>query len=90
MFRTVEPDSLERIFLDFTEQMAVNENLDPSLDNRWTTYKVTPQRTNRAGSGVLLYHNPEAGYTLQYNFSADFDRSIGTITIVLRTYASAQ
>lgn len=90
VFRTVEPDALERIFLDFSEALAVNENLSPSLDNRWTAYKVTPQRTNRSGNGVLLYHNPDAGYTLQYNFSADFDRSMGTITIVLRTYASAQ
>jgi hypothetical protein len=88
VFRTVEPDALERIFLDFSESLAVNENLSPSLDNRWTVYKVTPQRSNRSGNGVLLFHNPEAGYTLQYNFSADFDRSLGTITIVLRTFAS--
>lgn len=87
VFRTVEPDSLERIFQDFAEELAVNENLSPSLDNRWTAYKVSPQRSNRAGNGVMLFHNPEAGYTLQYNFAADFDRSMGTITIVLRTYA---
>lgn len=90
VFRTVEPDALERIFLDFAEELAVNENLASSLDNRWTAYKVSPQRNNRSGNGVMLYHNSEAGYTLQYNFSADFDRSMGTITIVLRTYASAQ
>jgi len=90
LFRTVEPDSLERIFMDFSESMAVNENLSPSLDNRWTAYKVSPQRSNRAGNGVMLFHNPEAGYTLQYNFAADFDRSTGTITIVLRTYGSVK
>jgi hypothetical protein len=90
MFRTAEPDTLERIFLDFSEELAVNENLSPSIDNRWTTYKVTPQRSSRAGNGILLFHNPEAGYTLQYNFTADFDRSMGIITIVLRTYASTQ
>ena len=90
MFRTVEPDGLERIFQDFSEELAVNENLSPSIDNRWTVYKTSPQRSNRSGNGVLLFHNPAAGYTLQYNFSADFDRSMGIITVVLRTYALAQ
>jgi hypothetical protein len=89
-FRTTEPEVLERLFQDFTDELAVNENLQPSLDNRWTTYKVTPQRSNRAGNGMMLFHNPDAGYTLQYNFQADFDRSMGIVTIVLHTYAQVQ
>jgi hypothetical protein len=72
------------LFADYREQLAVNQNLEASPENRWTVYKVTPLANNRTGSAALLYTDRPAGYSLQYSFHGDFGRDQTTVTVTLK------
>lgn len=73
-----------RMFMDFKESLAVNDNLAPDPANRWTVYAVTSRGGARSAAGALLYHNPEAGYSLRYAFSAEIDRDLVTVSVLLQ------
>jgi len=84
IFRFFDAEGVESIFKGFKAQLEVNKNLEPDMSNRWTQYTLSPLSSHKTGNGTLLYHNPDAGYTLEYHFESDFDRNLGTIIIILK------
>lgn len=85
-FRFSDVESLERMYKDYKEFLAVNKNVEADQSNRYTGYTVNPQTRDKSGNGTLIFHNPEAGYTLQYTLQGDYSRSQAMVIIVLRTY----
>lgn len=85
IYRLSGADEIEKTFKGFQESLGVNRNVSADATNRVGVFQISPLKRNKTANGTLLYHNPEAGYTLAYNVQVDYDRDQVIMTVSLKT-----